>query len=427
MATATTTRIVSNGCSLRTCKRSLLDFLSTMLLLCVVTVAPAQAQSVQSQLTEESVSDDTTGPSTAATTPCTTGAGTPVPVRSNKLKSEVRYILDGKRLTENEFNAINLFNDSGSLAEAGRWSEATDKLLESVKLDPTSAQAQVNLGTCLLHIGKPEAACESLKTGLKLDPNLPEAWISLAGAYQSCGKLSEAISTYQQYLQKFPDDRFKANAKCILDSLQHEVDAQKQVEQRLQTSKQPESSRDSYLPYASPSGSIGWPMQKMPLKVFIGDGKAIPGFDQKYNQILKNSFIAWSNSVPGNKVSFVFVSDPKLADIDCNWTADLHKVSRLSEPGEVKLQYSSAGIKHADMALLARSSVDGTKFSENFARALCLHEVGHSLGLMGHSPEISDIMFCCIPFTDSLRELSGRDQATIKRLYAGIPRSAQKH
>jgi len=47
-------------------------------------------------------------------------------------------------------------------------------------------------------------------------------------------------------------------------------------------------------------------------------------------------------------------------------------------------------------------------------RNIVAHELGHAIGLLGHSPNNGDLMF---PITDEHSRISERDLNTIKRLY----------
>ncbi len=51
-------------------------------------------------------------------------------------------------------------------------------------------------------------------------------------------------------------------------------------------------------------------------------------------------------------------------------------------------------------------------------RWICLHEIGHALGLMGHSTNHSDVMYSSMPLATNNRGLSERDKNTVKHLYS---------
>ena len=51
-------------------------------------------------------------------------------------------------------------------------------------------------------------------------------------------------------------------------------------------------------------------------------------------------------------------------------------------------------------------------------RWICLHEIGHALGLMGHSSQHNDVMYSSMPLATIDRGLSERDKNTLKYLYS---------
>jgi predicted Zn-dependent protease len=56
--------------------------------------------------------------------------------------------------------------------------------------------------------------------------------------------------------------------------------------------------------------------------------------------------------------------------------------------------------------------------NDNLIRSVSLHEVGHALGLTGHSRHPTDVMFFSESLVDDKRELSARDRKTLVRLYS---------
>ena len=56
--------------------------------------------------------------------------------------------------------------------------------------------------------------------------------------------------------------------------------------------------------------------------------------------------------------------------------------------------------------------------TDNRMRTVCLHEVGHVLGMGGHTTNPEDIMFYTSSLADVPKHLSARDRATLVRLYS---------
>jgi predicted Zn-dependent protease len=60
-------------------------------------------------------------------------------------------------------------------------------------------------------------------------------------------------------------------------------------------------------------------------------------------------------------------------------------------------------------------------FSSSRIKAVALHEIGHSLGLLGHSPVPEDIMYCAEGLAEAPQNLTERDKKTMKLLYSWQP------
>lgn len=162
-----------------------------------------------------------------------------------------------------------------------------------------------------------------------------------------------------------------------------------------------------------------WPSNRMPLKVCIIPAANVKGYQPAFDQCLIKCFQDWGNC-SGGKISFKGVSDPKTADIVCTWTSDTSKFMNSAEAGETTVYGSQAGIQHVTMLVLTvpHPMSPSIPVSENRLRWICLHEIGHALGLGGHTRNPQDIMFFTTPLADVWKELTPRDCNTIQTLYS---------
>ncbi|MBX9688444.1 MAG: matrixin family metalloprotease, partial [Candidatus Obscuribacterales bacterium] len=153
---------------------------------------------------------------------------------------------------------------------------------------------------------------------------------------------------------------------------------------------------------------------KKTVRVYVQPANGVRGFAPTYNDVLQESFLSWSQT---GDLSFEFVDSVAKADIECVWTDDVSKLSSPGEGGEAILRHQGNVVTHARVTLLTARVGTRAALTEREVRALCLHEIGHALGLSGHTNNPEDIMFYSTTFKDAWRELSGRDSRSITRLY----------
>jgi predicted Zn-dependent protease len=178
-----------------------------------------------------------------------------------------------------------------------------------------------------------------------------------------------------------------------------------------------------YLQSVCKQGVFQWQADKCPIKVYITPGESVPGYRPAFSQMVRTSFDTWA-SASGDKLSWTEVPTSSEADVRVVWTDSVTQRSNGTEAGETNAftQLNKATghgvIYGARMQLLTR--LPNKLFSDNDMSKTILHETGHALGLQGHSPNPTDIMYYAINAQQSA-VLTTRDEATMAHLYSDYP------
>lgn len=163
---------------------------------------------------------------------------------------------------------------------------------------------------------------------------------------------------------------------------------------------------------AQVGGNSRWPRGKT-IRVYVAPGKST------YKNIVANSMNQWARAT-GNQVSWTMTGDCAHADYTINWTANQRQVTAGTEAGLTTTdtmvnQYTGAEvIDHARTKILTR--YDGRELRDSEVAETILHEIGHALGLEGHSSNPTDIMYYAA--CEGQGGLTTRDVNTILRLYS---------
>lgn len=327
------------------------------------------------------------------------------------------YTYKGKQITESQFEALIAFNNSFQLMNAHEYQLAAEKLRETLKLDPTMYQAHSNYGFVLARLGQIDEGIAEVKKARALAPDAPEPMATSGALYQSCGRLQDAIDNYRLFTQRFPTHPLTPNVVSVIKQLEQENAKQQFIVKNL---KPGEGTKD-YFPFATYDSVTKWTADKFPLKVHVpsdAEVAAVGNYKPQYGQALRQSFQDWQQR-SNNAVSFTYVPTSAEANIDCVWTNNPANVSRPSEGGEAKVQYDTIrGIDKVQIILLTRTPDGDANVPVNLIKAAALHEVGHAMGVLGHSPNPEDVMFCSVPAADLPRPLTERDGNTLAYLYS---------
>ena len=161
--------------------------------------------------------------------------------------------------------------------------------------------------------------------------------------------------------------------------------------------------------------TVRWPDSGMPIRVYIAPFRWYEKSKQQesysYNQMIVESFDFWSRISEG-KIRFQYVAALNDSQIDVNW----RRVDRKSLGHCEYMVNNQSLIYSAEIKIgLSDGILHGAYNDKDEVKHTILHEIGHALGLLGHSDGPWDIMF--VPHQFGVVECSPRDVETLKLLY----------
>jgi hypothetical protein len=176
-------------------------------------------------------------------------------------------------------------------------------------------------------------------------------------------------------------------------------------------------------PGSSDTLSFHWPRSSLPVRIWTEDAFGLPGH-------ITDGIERWKAAFLYQEFDAIQVSDSNTADIivraespakmvaserlkrgsapECEGGTDI-----VPPPGVSEIQYP------VRVFLLPRFEPGSPGVTECLALT-ATHELGHALGILGHSPEDTDIM----AVDPVVSALSSRDRATIERAYHDPPNLA---
>jgi len=291
---------------------------------------------------------------------------------------------------------------------------------------PAMPHIHYYLGFCYNDLGEYARAIPQFEQAIQADPARIDCMINIATCYQLTGQPAEAADWFERYLRQKPNSPKAAQIKNMIPALRG---------QAAKMSHATRSEEDYYAAIQIGGKHRRWSARRMPIRFFIANGtndkqQPVRGFRPDYNAILAEAINTWMR-VGGGKLAATFVSDASQADVVCTWTDDpnFHAGSGQVEQGtamrqEVEMPDGSVEINRAFITILVSARDSGMPLDNTQMARACMHEVGHALGVAGHSMNGADIMFYSeVPTGQPV--LSARDQSTFNRLYQNYPVRAQ--
>lgn len=142
------------------------------------------------------------------------------------------------------------------------------------------------------------------------------------------------------------------------------------------------------------------------IRVYIPEGT-------QYSQIIKKCFSDWEEITQHN-ISFNYTNDKKIADIEVCFKSLPNKSLHWGVTQKVK-GYCDAVTKML-ITVFLRDCHSGRILSKEELRAICLHEIGHAIGLWRHSFNKNSIMYSKL--IDGIKqEILKEDVERLKKIY----------
>jgi predicted Zn-dependent protease len=299
--------------------------------------------------------------------------------------------------------AVQFFNKANDSIKKQDMAGAVTLLMQACQADDSFAAAHANLGYCLLKTGRQAEAKTELEKATALDPKMPEPWPNLGQIYVATGNLTAATHAYETYLQLAGDTPYRHNIEQNLIS----------IKQQMRTAVQGGS--NDYFQACNDRGIYVW--KHSPIKVFIASGDGVAGFKPAYKGMLMQAFSDWSAASSG-RISFVLSAARENSDIVCTWSSDVSRLKTSIEGGQADWKARSGeGLTHVDVLLLTVDPAPSVHLTDAMMGWVAHHELGHALGIHGHSTDPNDVMYFSATPDSFATKLSQRDKNTLAKLY----------
>lgn len=180
--------------------------------------------------------------------------------------------------------------------------------------------------------------------------------------------------------------------------------------------------KDDYFgELVSHSNICYWRAEQMPIRIYIPENSKKDGFNDFDRRLIKRCFDEWCSIVPG-RLSYKVVNNPAAADIsfaqkdrliDLSFSRSVlaHTIPIPSGPSEWSV-FPVLKTKIEPLRFNPEITSESDKRVAN-RHMILLHEIGHALGIVGHSCNAGDLMYF-----SGAPVLSERDRATFRKIYA---------
>jgi tetratricopeptide (TPR) repeat protein len=258
----------------------------------------------------------------------------------------------------------------------------------------------------------------------------PNTHYYLADSYLKLNRLAEAQAEYQKILAMAPNSQAARLSRTGLSNLRGYLNNTNGNRWRQSGGSGPGAIKDQYsgevlqgedyLDQITEGGQrVRWALSKMPLKVYIEQTPVgIRNFQPTFVSQVRKGLDVWVG-VLGHQLTYVLVNSKEDADIRVSWTNTIDTQGHNEDGGTAYTaglmvpRIREDRIESMDVQI-ATFDIHGKAQTADIIYGVAIHELGHSLGLLGHSPNPNDIMFA---ENQHVIQPSKRDMNTLRKLY----------
>jgi predicted Zn-dependent protease len=245
--------------------------------------------------------------------------------------------------------------------------------------DHESAMSSYREANTLFDQGRFPEAVAGYDKAIADDPKYVEAYYNRALASEMVAR-ARALEDWQRFLDaagdlpayKWDVARIKARIQILKDK--------PPLPEAMQPAHYVSAVGDYYREIAAASEGEQWP--RLPVKVFLGSAPSI-----KWQQGAREAFDIWSAVFP---MQLVVLRGQ--ADILLSWDSTSLEAGRVGEENEW-VTFNRVGDQITGRRIATISLDLSHNWSKDEMRAIVLHELGHALGIKGHSDNKKDIMY----------------------------------
>ncbi len=289
------------------------------------------------------------------------------------------------------------------------WRSALDAFLATVKAQPKSAAAWIELGRSYLELHdytNAERCFRHTLNKLAVDGDpLRTCLQGLIYCESKNGELEALQQTRRIYVENFPR---ASESKMLSEEINY-------YDNDFVETRRMEATGARAPLFRSWIGRFRMP--EMPIRVSVEQSKSmLPGklanaeSSVRYAAIAKKAFLTWS-SAADRKLVFVLVNEPRTAQINLEWTNNPKEKSQSFVAGHCQTIREGNSIRSEKQRPLVFVGKTGAATDAEFYD-ICLHEIGHALGLQ-HSSHPGDIMY----HSEGAHALSKSDIQQLKAIY----------